>query len=138
MNTQEIISSPERQALRDNHQLRAITHAEEGYSIFQLPAGIFGFTNSPASEELPAFPRATFRSYELLKLADGTLHFIGYVTASEAAGFAQAAEPVALNLYPEPVGDSNVLIVLPWARIEMRRPPSREGGNWMPVETIPA
>lgn len=137
MTTQEIVASAERQAVRERHQVRIVTEKEDGYSIHQLPKGIYGFCNSPATEELPLFIRPTFRCSEIHKLADGSIHIVGYVTPAELAEFEKGAESVSLNLYPEPFNEAQSLIVVPLSRVDGRRPPSRDGGNWMPVEVAP-
>ena len=124
-------------ALREQLGLRAITDKEEGTSIGRLPAGVYGFTNSPASDELPVFTAYRYHAFEAQKLKDGSIQLLGYVTANEKTELEKGEEPVALNLYPDPTGESTHLVAVPLSRIDRRRAPSRDQGNWMPVDVAP-
>ena len=41
------------------------------------------------------------------------------------------------KLYPDPHGESQRLISIPLSRVDRRRPPSREEGNWMKMDLAP-
>ena len=129
--------SPEREALRAGHGLRAITSQEEGHDVKHLPAGIYGFTAAPAAPELPLFIQPIVRCTEVHKTADGEICLIGYVDPAEAQAIEHGSEPVRSNLYPEPRDKATALIALPMSRIDRRHPPTRQDGNPMAVEIAP-
>lgn len=127
----------ERIALRESLGLRIIRDEEEGRNIEAQPAGIYGYTGAPATEELPLFIKPIFRCTEVQKLASGEVQLLGYVTEKEAVAFEAGAEPVTINLYPDPYGESTRLISVPLSRIDRRKPPARDEGNPMVVEVAP-
>jgi hypothetical protein len=129
--------SPEREALRDRHGVRAVTSAEEGHDAKSLPAGVYGFTGAPAAPQLPLFAHPIVRSTEVHKTANGEIYLIGYVQPAEKQTIESGSEPVHVNLFPEPCGASAALIALPMSRIERRHPPARDNGNPMAVEIAP-
>ena len=129
--------SPEREALRAGHGLRAITSQEEGHDVKHLPAGIYGFTAAPAAPELPLFIHPIVRCTEVHKTADGEICLIGYVDPAEAQAIEHGSEPVRSNLYPEPRDKATALIALPMSRIDRRHPPTRQDGNPMAVVIAP-
>lgn len=129
--------TPERQALRDRLNLRLITPEESGMPVDRLPAGVYGFTTSPSSDELPLFSKPIFRCTEIHKPAAGSICFIGYVTRKDAAAFNAGAEPMALDLYPEPYEEATELISIPDSRVDRRKLPTRDHGNAMRMEIAP-
>jgi hypothetical protein len=130
--------SAERIALRERLGLRTVRDDEEGRNIDIQAAGIYGFTGAPATEELPLFVKPIYRCTEVHKLATGEVQLLGYVTEKEAAAFADGSEPIILNLYPDPAGESTKLVSIPLSRVDRRKPPSRDDGNVMVVEIAPA
>lgn len=129
--------TPERQALRDRLKLRPVTPEESGKPVDRLPEGVYGFTTSPSSDELPLFSKPVFRCAEIHKPAGGPICFIGYVTKKDASAFDAGAEPMALDLYPDPYEEATELISIPDSRVDRRKPPSRDHGNAMRMETAP-
>jgi len=127
----------ERVALREKLGLRCVREEEEGRNIELQQDGIYGYTGAPATEELPLFIKPVFRCTEVQKLSSGEVFLLGYVTAKEADAFALGTEPITINLYPDPFGESTSLISVPIDRIDRRRPPSRDDGNSMMVEIAP-
>ncbi|MGJ5814968.1 hypothetical protein [Paludibaculum fermentans] len=134
---QQIALAPERQALRDANQLRAVNSQEEGTAIRHLPNGVYGFTGAPATNEIPLFSKPVFECFEVQKRADGELVFVGYVTEKEKQTIEQGLEPVVADLYPEPHGEAVQLISIPGTRVDRRRPPTRDNGNSMKVDIGP-
>jgi hypothetical protein len=128
----------ERIALREKLGLRSVRDEEEGRNIEMQATGIYGYTGAPATEELPLFIKPVYRCTEVHKLASGEVCLLGYVTPKEAQAFEAGTEPIIVQLYPDPVGESNSLISVPVGRIDRRRPPSRDDGNSMMVEIAPA
>lgn len=129
--------SPEREALRARHGVRAVTSQEEGYDVKALPVGVYGFTAAPAAPELPLFTHPVVRSTEVHKTADGEVHLIGYVQPSEAKLIDGGREPLHIQLFPEPREASATLVSIPMSRIDLRHPPTRSDGNSMAVEIAP-
>ncbi len=129
--------SPEREALRIRHGVRAVTSQEEGHDVKSLPAGVYGFTGAPAAPELPLFTQPIVRSTEVHKTANGEIYLIGYVRPAEAQTIENGSEPVRVDLFPDPREESATLVAVPMSRIDQRHPPSRSGGNSMAVEIAP-
>jgi len=129
--------SPEREALRARHGVRAVTSEEEGDDVKLLSAGIYGFTSAPAAPQLPLFIHPIVRSTEVHKTADGEIYLVGYVDPAEAPGIESGSEPVRASLYPEPRDKATALVALPMSRIGHRHPPARDNGNFMTVEIEP-
>lgn len=127
----------ERSAFRAQFKLRLVTDQENGAPIDRLPEGIFGYTTSPAADELPVFAQPVFRGFEMHKYAGGEISWVGYVTATEKQAFETGAEPMTLDLYPEPYEQSATLVVIPAGRVDRRKPPTRDFGNAMKMELAP-
>lgn len=127
----------ERIAFRAQFKLRQVTDQENGSPLARLPEGVFGYSTSPATDELPIFTKPVFRCFEMHKYADGQVAWIGYVTAKEKQDFDSGAEPMTLDLYPDPYEQSTQLIVIPSSRVDRRKPPTRDFGNAMKMEIGP-
>ena len=132
------MSNTDREQLRAERKLRLIETEEAGNSIEMSPKGVFGFTYSPNTEGVPLFPKHTFQVFEVHKLADETVHFIGFMTPEEAQKLAaNAEEAVDLKLYPEPFENATQIVSVPQDRILRAKPVSREKGNWFPITVVP-
>jgi hypothetical protein len=136
-NEQHPALSPERQAFRERFNVRVVTEKEEGSSVRRLPEGVYGFTGAPASDELPLFIKPIFQAFEVLKVAGGEILWVGYITDKEHAAFLAGSEPIFINLYPDPHGEANKLVSIPFSRVDRRKPPTREDGNAMRMEIAP-
>lgn len=132
-----IALTPERQKLRDRLNLRLVTMEESGMPVDRLPEGVYGFTTSPSTDELPLFPKPVYQCTEIQKPVAGPINFIGYVTKKEAEAFQTGAEPMALDLYPEPFAEATELITVPDSRVDRRKLPTRDQGNAMRMEIAP-
>jgi len=131
------IESAERQELRKRYGLRRVTDKEEGYHISLTPAGVYGFTTSPATDELPLFTEPIFRSFEIFKLQSKEVLFVGYGTKADAEAVENGSDSYSFDYYPEPYEQSTSLIVVPLSRLDRRKPPTRDHGNAMRVEVAP-
>lgn len=129
--------SPEREALRARHGVRAVTSVEEGHSAQALPLGVYGFTGAPAAPEMPLFTHPIVRCTEVHKTADGEIYLIGYVQPAQLQTIEQGSTPARLDLFPDPRGESTALVAIPMSRIDARHPPTRENGNSMALEIAP-
>lgn len=130
-------SSGEREKLRAERKLRLIQTQEAGEAIEFAPSSIYGFTYSPGTDGVPIFPNETFQAFEVHKLADGSVHYIGYMTEEDATALNSATSPVELKLYPEPYEKAQRFVSVPKENILRVRPVSREKGNWLPFTAMP-
>ncbi len=129
--------SVERIAFRERLGLRLVRSEEEGRNIVNQLNGVYGFTGAPSSDELPLFFKPVYRCFEVHKPASGGFAIVGYVTGKEQEALDAGVEPVTIQLYPDPHGESDKLVSVPQSRIDRRRPPSRDDGNPMLVEVGP-
>jgi hypothetical protein len=110
----------DQEALRSTDGVRVVTEAEEGMGINALPSGVYGFTYSPALPNAPLWAVRRYRSYETHKLADGEVYVIGFADAATAAQLGSAGEQ-AIHIQPEPDGNSNLLVKIPYSRISQHK-----------------
>jgi hypothetical protein len=128
-------ATTDNEQLRATRGLRALDGAEEGFAAERQPNGVYGFTYSPA-EAVPLFTKKTWHSFEVHKLADGTLHLVGFVTAKEAEIVRRAA-PAEITLFPDPWEDAKELVSVPLTRaLPSKKGPSREGGNGLKLAIV--
>jgi hypothetical protein len=102
--------------IRSAHGLRSLTAEESGTGVDRLPAGVYGFTYSPAEKNFPLFHDRDLRSFESHKLEDGSVYLLGFVTGAEKDAF-ESAQPATLNLLPEPKGSADRLVRVPMSRV---------------------
>ena len=114
-------ATADQEALRSVHQVRVVTEAEEGTGVNALPGGVYGFTYSPGLPNAPLFAVRRYRSFETHKLASGEVFIIGFVTRAAAGQMTASAGDVLVQVQPEPEGDANVLVTVPYSRIRQHR-----------------
>jgi hypothetical protein len=114
-------STLDQQALRQAHDVRIVTPAEEGMGVNALPGGVYGFTYSPALPNAPLFAERRFRSYETHKLADGEIFVIGFADAGTAAALELNNSEQTLVIQPEPDASASVLVKVPYSRMRHNR-----------------
>jgi hypothetical protein len=124
--------------IRTEERLARVTDELEGMPIAALPDGVYGFSFSQPSDEMPLFAKRHFQCFEWQKRHDGTIFVLGFATANEAAALAAGVEPVDFNLFPEPHESSATLVVLRGSLIRRAKAPSRSDGNYMHLNTEPA
>lgn len=116
--------------LRTRHQVRLVCAEEEGLEMQFLPSGVYGFTHAPAQNQIPLFARKGYRSFEMHKAAGGKEYILGFVTSQEAAALEAGAGEAAIQLFPDPRGESQCLVAVPLSRISpLRRRLPRDDGN---------
>jgi hypothetical protein len=126
----------DRANLRDSHQVRLVETSEAGFAADRLPHGVYGFTGAPQEGAIPLFDKKNWHSFEIHRLADGSLHLVGYVSPKDA-NLIRSGEHVAVTLFPDPWEDAGELISVALARmVPSKRGPSREGGNGLPLELL--
>jgi hypothetical protein len=130
-------TSGENEKLRAERKLRALTKQEAGTGVEFLPTGIFGFTYSPHTEGTPVFHLQTFQIFEVHKLGDGSVEYLGYMTEEHANALNAATRSVELNLYPSPYENAQRFVCVPDKRILRSKPASRENGNFMQFISTP-
>ncbi|HUE86653.1 MAG TPA: hypothetical protein VMO26_11320 [Vicinamibacterales bacterium] len=109
-----------REALRDAHEVRLVTAAEEGSAAEALPAGVYGFTGSPVLAS-PLFAVRRYRNFEVHRLATG-VSLVGFVAPGEAARLTEpSGQTVSLNIYPDLAGEATAIVSIPYDRIVQHR-----------------
>src|SRR5262245_15569287 len=112
-NTQATV---EQEALRAKHQLRLVSEAEEGEGVDALPAGVYGFTYSPALPNSPLFAVRRFRSFETHKRPNGEVLIVAFASPEAAAALASNRD-AEIQIQPEPEPGSEVLVTVPYSSI---------------------
>jgi len=107
--------------LRQGHQLRLVTPAEEGHGVNALPGGVYGFTYSPALDNAPLFATRHYRSYETHKRVSGEVLVIGFAGQEVAAQLETAGDEITLVIQPEPDEQATELVTIPYPRIRHHR-----------------
>jgi hypothetical protein len=130
-------SHVEMEALRARNKVRRVEDNEEGTGVDRLPRGVYGFSFSP-HQEIPLFRRKMFRSFEVHKLADGTVHLVGFVTEKEYMRLAPSNGQVEVMLYPDPYEESMKVASVALDRVARATGPSRDYGNFLKLEIGPA
>jgi hypothetical protein len=110
----------DQEALRSTHGVRLVTPAEEGTGVNAVPAGVYGFTYSPALPNAPLWAQRRYRTYETHKLSNGEILVIGFADADTARRIESDGEHT-IRIQAEPEGDANVLVKIPYSRIHQHR-----------------
>lgn len=124
--------------LRTKHQVRLVTDEEEGTGIDRLPAGVYGFTYSPAADNYPLFVKQELNAYESHKLPDGSALLLGYLTQEETDTLIATKESAVIHLFPNPQGQATSLVVLPIARVQGVKEHSQRSGTGLELRVGPA
>src|SRR5437868_14925770 len=126
-------ATADQESLRKTNGVRLVSGAEEGTGVNALPAGVYGFTYSPALENAPLFAERRFRSYETHKLANGEIYVIGFADVATAATIASSGGEQTIVIQPEPDGTATMLVKLPYSRIRHHRQYSAPNQHGFPV-----
>ena len=111
----------DQETLRQTNGVRVVSSSEEGTGVNSLPAGVYGFTYSPALPNAPLFAVRRYRSYETHKLASGEVFVIGFATRDVAGGLSAAAQEITVQIQPEPEGEFRELVMIPYSRMRHHR-----------------
>jgi hypothetical protein len=114
-------ATAEQEQLRVAHRVRLVMPPEEGTGVNALPAGVYGFTYSPALPNAPLFAERRFRSYETHKVPSGEVFVIGFADVETAAALESTARETTIQIQPDPDEKSNVLVKVPYSRIRQHR-----------------
>ncbi|HLG17839.1 MAG TPA: hypothetical protein VJH03_25580 [Blastocatellia bacterium] len=124
---------PELESLRAINQVILLEAADEGSALAHLPGGVYGYAWAPHRES-PLFREKKFQCFEVHKLPDGTVHFVGFVSDKEAVRLSIGDDPVTIDLYPDPRNESVKLVSIPLDRVLISKDPSRSDGNFLRLE----
>jgi hypothetical protein len=132
-----VSSEPAREVLRREHGVRLVAPAEEGAAAHDLPAGVYGFTNSPILAS-PLFAMRRYRNFEVHRLSSGAA-VIGFVTAADVAKLTSASgEPATVRLYPDIEGDAQTIVSVPYERVVQHRQYAVRNAEAVTLQVLPA
>ena len=134
----ETKDTADQEALRIAHQVRIVAAAEEGNSVSNLPGGVYGFTYSPGLTGAPLFAVRRYRSYETHKLPSGDVFVIGFAKSDVARALSTATEEMTLQIHPQPEGDYETLVTIPYSRIRHHRQYAAPNQDGFSVTALPA
>jgi len=132
------IETADQELLREAHQVRIVSEAEEGTGVNALPGGVYGFTYSPGLPNAPLFAVRRYRSYETHKLPSGDVFVIGFAKADVARELSIAAAEMTLQIHPMPEGDYQALVTIPYSRIQHHRQYAAPNQDGFTVTVRPA
>jgi hypothetical protein len=128
----------DQELLRDAHQVRVVSEAEEGNGVNALEGGVFGFTYSPGLPNAPLFAVRRYRSYETHKLPGGDVFIIGFAKADTARALSVATDEMTLQIHPMPEGEHTILVTIPYSRIRHHRQYAAPNQDGFTVTVKPA
>jgi len=129
-------TTAEQDALRTSRGLRVVSAAEEGSGVNVLPGGVFGYTYSPGLLNAPLFAVKRYRNYETQKLADGTVLLVGFADPATAEKVTSGGAE-SLRIQPEPDDQANVLVQIPYDRIQHHRQYAAPNEHGFTVTLLP-
>ena len=133
----ELRSTSDQEALRLTHQVRIVNDSEEGTGVNALPGGVYGFTYSPGLSSAPLFSVRRYRSYETHKLQSGEIYVIGFALADVARALSTATEEMTLQIHPQPEGQHEVLVTIPYSAIRRHRQYAAPNQDGFTVTVMP-
>lgn len=134
----ELRSTADQEALRLTHQVRLVAASEEGSGVNALPGGVYGFTYSPGLPGSPLFAVRRYRSYETHKLASGEIYIIGFAAADVARALSTASAEMTLQIHPQPEGNHDVLVTIPYSSIRRHRQYAAPNQDGFTVTVLPS
>jgi hypothetical protein len=117
--------------------VRLVDDTEEGTGVNALPGGVYGFTYSPGLPSAPLFTVRRYRSYETHKLPSGEIYIIGFAKADTARALSTATEEMTLQIHPQPEGDYDVLLTVPYSAIRRHRQYAAPNQDGFTVTVMP-
>ena len=128
----------DQELLREAHQVRIVTEAEEGNGVNALPGGVYGFTYSPGLPNAPLFAIRRYRTYETHRLPSGDVFVIGFAKADVARELSTAGQEMTLQIHPAPEAEYETLVTIPYARIRHHRQYAAPNQDGFTVTVRPA
>jgi hypothetical protein len=133
----DIRSTSDQEALRQTHQVRIVNDSEEGTGVNALPGGVYGYTYSPGLPSAPLFSVRRYRSYETHKLPSGEVYVIGFAMAETARALSTATDEMTLQIHPQPEGQHDVLVTIPYSAIRRHRQYAAPNQDGFTVTVLP-
>lgn len=126
-----------RERFRSEHKVRLVRPDEDGFSLFKLPPGVYGFTYAPTTET-PVFERQSFHSFEVHRLPDSSGRLLVYVSAEDLAQLNGREKLFSVTGYPDPWESATHLVAIPfdWILNSLHKP-VRQDGNGIPLRLSP-
>ena len=137
MGSSSLTREADREQLRAARGLSLVQEDHEGRDVDTLPNGVYGFTYSPGRDSVPLFRKSTYQAFEIHKLHDGSVHYLGYLTAEDARRLRASEQGAALRVYPEPYGEATEFASLSLGEVVVSgKGPSRADGNYIGVRVV--
>jgi hypothetical protein len=133
----DIIAGPELEKLRADRGLRPLNKDEEGWNLYDLKGGVFGFTYAPGLKEVPVYSKQHYHGFEVHKLKTGEVHLIGFVSPADKAAVSAPTGTVQTAIFPQPWPDKDATELVSVADTRMqpaKKAINREDGN--PFRTL--
>ena len=131
-------ATPDQALLREAHQVRVVSEEEEGNGVNALPGGVYGFTYSPGLQSAPLFAIRRYRSYETHKLPSGDVFIVGFAKSDVARELSTASQEMTLQIHPQPEGEYQTLMTIPYSRIRHHRQYAAPNQDGFTVTVQPA
>jgi len=131
-------ATPDQELLREAHQVRVVSDEEEGNGVNALPGGVYGFTYSPGLQSAPLFAIRRYRSYETHKLPSGDVFIVGFAKSDVARELSTATQEMTLQIHPQPEGEYQTLMTIPYSRIRHHRQYAAPNQDGFTVTVQPA
>jgi hypothetical protein len=131
-------ATPDQELLREAHQVRVVSEEEEGNGVNALPGGVYGFTYSPGLQSAPLFAIRRYRSYETHKLPSGDVFIVGFAKSDVARELSTATQEMTLQIHPQPEGEYQTLMTIPYSRIRHHRQYAAPNQDGFTVTVQPA
>jgi len=131
-------ATPDQELLREAHQVRVVSDEEEGNGVNALPGGVYGFTYSPGLQSAPLFAIRRYRSYETHKLPSGDVFIVGFAKSDVARELSTASQEMTLQIHPQPEGEYQTLMTVPYSRIRHHRQYAAPNQDGFTVTVQPA
>ena len=130
--------TPDQELLREAHQVRIVSDAEEGTGVNALPGGVYGFTYSPGLPNAPLFAVRRYRTYETHRLPSGDVFVIGFAKPEVARDLSTANQEMTLQIHPAPEAEYQTLVTIPYSRIRHHRQYAAPNQDGFTVTVQPA
>ena len=126
----------ELEQLRASNRVVPVSKEDEGRSWSKIANSVYGFSYSPASADGGLFMKQPRRCFEMHKLADGSMHIVGFTTA-EIAERLKSTGAQDVELYPDPREAYTQLVTVPYSRIASAKALDRDDFNKLKVSLRP-
>jgi hypothetical protein len=126
----------ELEQLRASNRVVPVSKEDEGRGWAKISNSVYGFTYTPANEDGGLFMKQPRQSFEMHKLADGSLWVVGFTTG-EYAERLKSAGAQDVEVYPDPRGEYTKLVTIPHGRIASSKALDRDDFNKLKVSLKP-